>query len=113
MPDLERQRERPDIPASSRAPRWFGDLVGQLALLSPFLVTAGIVWLSWALYGTSDFHTAPSNELRRLIASARITGSDATAAAVWEYTAHLAWNTLAGLYLVFLVAAVLLGAWII
>lgn len=112
MSDSERQRERPDAPPASRAPRRFGDHVAQLALLSPFLVTAGIVWLSWALYGTSDFHTVPSNELGRLIASAGITGSDATAAVVWEYTAHLAWNTLAGLYLVFLVAALLLGAWV-
>ncbi len=110
MSDSERQRERPDAPPASWAPRRFGDRGARLALLSPFLVTAGIVWLSWALYGTSDFHKVPSNELGRLIASAGITGSDATAAVVWEYTAHLAWNTLAGLYLVFLIAALGLGA---
>jgi hypothetical protein len=94
-------------------PHRFSDLVAQLALFSPLLVTAGILWLSWALYGTSDFHRVPSDEVGRLIASARITGSDATAAAVWEYTAHLAWNTLAGLYLVFLIAALLLGIWVV
>jgi hypothetical protein len=113
MSDSERQRERPITPPAHRVPRRFGDRVGQMALLSPFLVTAGIVWLSWALYGTSDFHAVPSDELRRLIESAGITGSEAPAAAVREYTAHLAWNTLVGFYLVFLIAALLIGAWIV
>ena len=112
MSDSEDQRKRPVAPLPSRAPHWFGDGVGKFALLSPFLVTAGIVWLSWTLYSIRDFHAFPSDDLRRLITSASITGSDAPAAAVREYTAHLAWDTLAGLYLVFLIAALLIGVWI-
>lgn len=93
--------------------RWVGDRVRQLGLLSPFLATTGIVWLAWGLYGTSDFHAVPTLEIQRLVASAGISGSDAIAAAVGEYTAHLAWNTLAGLYLVVFVATLLIGVWIV
>ena len=105
--------ERPDSPRAVRTPRPFGDRVRQLGLLSPFLATAGIVWLAWGLYETSDFHAVPTVEIQRLLASAAISGSDATAAAVWEYAAHLAWNTLAGLYLVVFVATLPLGIWIV
>ncbi len=111
MLDPEGQRKRPGVPPAS-PPHWIGDVVGQFTLLSPFLVTAGLVWLSWALYRVSDSHAFPSEDLRQLIESASITGSDAKAAAVREYTAHLAWNNLAGLYLVLLIGALLLGAWI-
>jgi hypothetical protein len=107
------RNNRPDSPPKVRAPRWFSVGLRQLGLLSPFLATTGIVWLAWGLYGTSDFHVVPAIEIQRLIASARISGSDATTAAVREYTAHLAWNTLAGFYLVFFVATVLLGIWVI
>jgi len=82
-------------------------------LLSPFLVTLGLVWLAWALYGGRDFQTIPTKELAQLLAQARITGPEAAPAAVWEYTARLAWNAVAGVYLVFLLATVLIGIWIV
>jgi hypothetical protein len=109
MPRNERPSSLPVVQAS----RWFGDLVRQLGLLSPLLATAGIVWLAWGLYGTNDFHAVPTVEIQRLIMPAGSSRSDATTAAVREYAAHLAWNTLAGLYLVFFVATLLLGIWII
>jgi len=79
----------------------------------PFLVTLGLVWLAWALYGSSDFQKIPTKALAQLIAQARITGAEAAPAAVWEYTARLAWNAVAGVYLVLLLATVSIGIWIV
>jgi len=111
MSDGEHQRERPD--ETGDTPSWLHDAAGRCALLLPFLITAGIVWVSWALYGTSDFRTVPGKALGQLIATAASTGPNELPAAVREYTARLAWSAVAGVYLVLLIAAAIIGVWII
>jgi hypothetical protein len=96
-----------------RAPDWLDDGARNGVLLLPFLVTAGIVGFAWGAYGNSDFQAVPTGDLGRLIKQAGISGPDAPAAAVWEYTGHLIWNALAGVYVVLMIATIIIGIWIV